>query len=113
MESPQPLTFIKTTVDELGVALLEICRPEKRNALSQSVIDDLVKAVTAVEKDDQARAVVLTGAPNGPFSGKYTPPSQRGLMRSAASTDVLSTPGVNNSPVKLKLKLIAKKLGQI
>jgi len=65
-------SFVEITVDQLGVALIKICRPEKRNALSQSVIDDLVNAIEIAEKNHEVRAVVLTGStPNGPFSGTY------------------------------------------
>lgn len=72
MASTGHQSFVKITVDQLGVALIEICRPAKRNALSQSVIDDLISAIHNVEKNDEVRAVILTGsAPNGPFSGTY------------------------------------------
>ena len=65
-------SYVTTTIDKLGVALIEICRPEKRNALSQFVIDDLVNAFKRVEQTDEVRAIVLTGStPNGPFSGAY------------------------------------------
>lgn len=61
-------SFVKRTTDIHGVALIQICRPEKRNALSQGLINELVATIAAVEKDEAVRAVVLTGAPNGPFS---------------------------------------------
>jgi enoyl-CoA hydratase len=62
-------SFVKTTIDDHGVALLELCRLQKRNALSQAVIDDLVSAISMVEKNVEVRAVVLTGSGGGPFSG--------------------------------------------
>jgi len=71
MASTERQSFVKATVDQ-GVALIEICRPEKRNALSQFVIDDLISIISNVEKNPAVRAVVLTGStPNGPFSGTY------------------------------------------
>ncbi|KAH8591071.1 ClpP/crotonase-like domain-containing protein [Bisporella sp. PMI_857] len=60
--------FTRTTIDKFGVAVIEINRPQKRNALSQDVIDGLIADISVVEKDSQVRAVVLTGSPGGPFS---------------------------------------------
>lgn len=67
---PRPVnSCIKVTTDDAGVALIELCRAEKRNALSQVLINELVAAISQVEKDDRVRAVVLTGSPTCPFSG--------------------------------------------
>jgi len=67
-------SFVKTTIDDHGVALLELCRPQKRNALSQEVIDDLVSAISMAEKNSEVRAMVLAGSGGGPFSGMaYAP----------------------------------------
>ena len=63
-------SMLKFAVDDEGVALLELNRPDKRNALSQALITELVQAIAALQKLDEVRAVVLTGSPGGPFSGK-------------------------------------------
>lgn len=62
-------SFVKTTIGDDGVALLELCRPQKRNALSQALIHDLVSAISMVEKNSEVRAMVLAGSGDGPFCG--------------------------------------------
>lgn len=46
---------------EAGVALLRLARPEKRNALSRALRDALCRVLGALEADEGARVVVLTG----------------------------------------------------
>jgi enoyl-CoA hydratase len=47
---------------EAGVATVTLNDPEKRNRLSGKMLAELVDAVTRVRDDDDARAMVLTGA---------------------------------------------------
>jgi enoyl-CoA hydratase/carnithine racemase len=62
--------LVKTTIDnDSGVALLELRRHGKRNALSQALIDTLVAAIATVERNQMVRAVVLAGSAGSPFSG--------------------------------------------
>ncbi|GIV58008.1 MAG: enoyl-CoA hydratase [Bacteroidetes bacterium] len=53
-------------VDADGIALVTINRPDKLNALNETVIDELDRCFAAVEADTAVRGVVLTGA--GPKS---------------------------------------------
>ena len=53
---------IEVGIDAVGVATLTLCRPEKHNALSGEMIDDVFTAVTALDADDSVRVVVLRGA---------------------------------------------------
>lgn len=53
--------MIDLTVDARGVATLALARPEKHNALSQALIDDLRAAVEGIAADNAIRVVVLTG----------------------------------------------------
>ena len=46
-----------------GVAVLTLNRPEKRNALSRALRDEIVLRLDALAKSDAVRVVVLTGAP--------------------------------------------------
>lgn len=46
------------------VALVTLNRPERRNALGGTLREDLIAAMTAADRDDAVRAVVLTGAGN-------------------------------------------------
>src|SRR5215218_8824424 len=59
---------IDTGTDELlarvqdGVAVLTMNRPERRNALTESMLAALASTLRAVEADDDVGCVVLTGA---------------------------------------------------
>ncbi|MEN8161554.1 MAG: enoyl-CoA hydratase/isomerase family protein, partial [Myxococcota bacterium] len=46
-----------------GVAVLTLNRPDKRNALSRALREEIVQRLDALEKSEAVRAVVLTGAP--------------------------------------------------
>ncbi|WP_069130440.1 enoyl-CoA hydratase/isomerase family protein [Rhodohalobacter halophilus] len=48
--------------DENGIAVLTINRPDKLNALNNTVLDELEEAIENIEKDDDIRAVIVTGA---------------------------------------------------
>jgi enoyl-CoA hydratase len=48
--------------DESGVALITINRPEKRNALSRAVLDDIAGALDRLWNDGAIRAAIVTGA---------------------------------------------------
>ena len=51
------------------VATLTLNRPEKRNAISTPMIDDLFAALSAAEADKSVRVVILTGAGKAFCSG--------------------------------------------
>lgn len=70
MEFTSDTSLVQVTVDEHGVALIKLNRPEKRNALSQKFIDSICSTFAMVERDGKVKVVVLTGSqPAGPFSG--------------------------------------------
>ncbi len=80
------------------VALLTIHRPDKLNALSQGVRDEMLAALERLETDDGVGVVVVTGsgeksfiagADIGEFEGR-TPFDQRHAMRSPRIYDVMS-----------------------
>ena len=80
------------------VALLTINRPDKLNALSQGVRDEMLAALERLEADDAVGVVVLTGAGDksfvagadiGEFEGR-TPFDQRHAMRSPRLYDIMS-----------------------
>jgi len=52
---------LRATVED-GVALLELDRPARRNALTPGMVGGLARALAEVEVDDEIGAVVLTGA---------------------------------------------------
>ncbi len=47
--------------DEEGVCILSLNRPERRNALSNELIEALFEALTAASADPSVRVIVLTG----------------------------------------------------
>jgi len=54
-------------VDEAGIALVTINRPEKRNALSRAVVTELGAAFDRVAQDPAVRAAIVTGAGDTAF----------------------------------------------
>ena len=54
-------------VDEAGIALVTINRPEKRNALSRAVVGELGAAFDCVAEDAAVRAAIVTGAGDTAF----------------------------------------------
>ena len=54
-------------VDEAGIALVTINRPEKRNALSRAVVMELGAAFDRVAEDAAIRAAIVTGAGDTAF----------------------------------------------
>lgn len=81
------------------VAVLTINRPDKLNALSQQVRDDMLELLAGLETDDSVGAVVITGAGDksfvagadiGEFAGR-SPFDQRHAMRSPRIFDVMSS----------------------
>ena len=55
-----PLTILE---EADGVAVLTLNRPEKRNALSRALRDEIMLRLDELEQSDAVRVVVLTGAP--------------------------------------------------
>ncbi len=57
------MTEAVLTVEEAdGAALLTLNRPEKRNALSRALREELVHCLDELEKSDGVRVAILTGA---------------------------------------------------
>lgn len=52
---------ITVDIDARGVARLTLARPERHNALNDTMIAELRRAATALGSDDAVRVVVLTG----------------------------------------------------
>jgi enoyl-CoA hydratase len=52
-----------------GVAVVELNRPKKRNALSQALIDELTAALSQLDRSPTVRVIVLSGAEASPFCG--------------------------------------------
>lgn len=62
---------IKVLADDDGVAVVQLNRPQKRNAFTQAMIDAIVAALGYLDARNDVRALVITGSPGGgPFCGK-------------------------------------------
>ena len=59
-----------TVKRENGIARITLNRPDRLNALTGVMSDELVEAFTAIRGDEDVRAVVLTGAGRGFCSGQ-------------------------------------------
>ena len=51
------------TVNTNGVAVIEIARPEKKNALTQAMYTAMTEAILAADADATIRALLITGQP--------------------------------------------------
>jgi enoyl-CoA hydratase/carnithine racemase len=63
MSQPQFETLLYSVED--GIATLTLNRPEKMNAFTTQMRDDLVAAFDATDADDAVRVVIITGAAQG------------------------------------------------
>src|ERR1700726_1573117 len=52
---------IRYEVDEDGILLLTLARPEKLNAFTVAMCDELIDAYVRASRDDAVRAIVVTG----------------------------------------------------
>lgn len=52
---------ITCTVDEEGIAVVTLARPDTLNALSASMCQEITQAMHSLEKDKSVRAIILTG----------------------------------------------------
>lgn len=55
------MEYIKSSSPRAGVALLELNRPEKRNALSNATLQEIADRLQNLEADAAVKAVVITG----------------------------------------------------
>src|SRR5207244_10916776 len=59
------VTTVRREAIREGITLLTLDRPERLNAMSRELVDDLHEALDAVEDDRECRAAILTGAGPG------------------------------------------------
>ncbi len=75
------MALLEITIDK-GVAVLRLNRPEKRNALNEELIDELINALTRLHDNKQVSCVVTVGTGNSYSAGLdlYFIQSQRGSL---------------------------------
>jgi len=64
----QPPTIL-VSIYPSGVAVLQLNRPRKRNALSQDMIDEVARGLNQLQCEQNVRAVVITSVEESPFCG--------------------------------------------
>ena len=72
---------------DAGVATLTMNRPERRNALSGEMLDALDRSIREVERADDVRCVVLTGAGGAFCAGGDVKEFAKGAASSGGSFD--------------------------
>jgi enoyl-CoA hydratase len=57
-----PYSYLLVEVDDAGIALVSINRPDKLNALSGAVVAELENAFAGIARETSVRGLILTGA---------------------------------------------------
>lgn len=55
------MTYIRTSLPKQGVVLIELNRPEKRNALNNEMLKEIADCLQVSDEDTTVKAVVITG----------------------------------------------------
>ncbi len=55
------MEFLKSQQVKSGVMLIELNRPEKRNALNNATLQELVTLLKSVDADSNIKTVVISG----------------------------------------------------
>jgi enoyl-CoA hydratase/carnithine racemase len=77
-----------------GIATITIDRPEKKGAMTYSMLGDFISLVHEAGRDDAARVIILTGAPGTFCAGtdladlQTVPGKERGTRGTAEQTEV-------------------------
>jgi methylglutaconyl-CoA hydratase len=87
MTEPSPATLLTV---EAGVATITLNRPEKRNALSEALVNSLAANLDAAIGDPSARVIVITGA-GTVFCAGADLSERRTVTAGAQSTDEVPT----------------------
>lgn len=94
---------IRAERPEAGVGLIVIDRPDKRNAMSQPMIEDFMAAFRDLDADDCIDAIVLTGAGDKAFCAghdlKGIPDDELGHLYEEAHMQAFLAPEQTGKPV--------------
>jgi len=106
--TPHPYQAITASVDG-AVATLTLNRPERRNAIGPTMVNELLWGLDEAARDDAVRVIVLTGAgkafsAGGDFS---SPPSGEGLPPKGGFADLLLALVRSTKPVIARVNGIA------
>ena len=90
-----------------GIATLTLNRPEKMNAFTRTMMDEIIDAMDRTDADDSVRAVIFTGAGERAFcAGADLTPEGGGQVFSSPGTEAdLSSEEVRDGGGRLTLRL--------
>ena len=93
-----------------GIATITLNRPEKMNAFTRVMMDEMIDALDRTDADDAVRAVVFTGAGERAFcAGADLTPESGVPFADPNPVDDLSDPRVRDGGGKLTLRLFDSK----
>ena len=94
-----------------GIATLTLNRPEKMNAFTRTMMDEIIDAMDRTDADDAVRAVIFTGAGERAFcaGADLTPDDGRAVFSDSAPVSDLSDPRVRDGGGMLTLRLFQSK----
>lgn len=90
-----------------GVATITLNRPDKMNAFTLTMADEIVAAMDDIDADDAVRAVIFTGSGDRAFcaGADLTPEGGGQVFADPTEVDDLSDPKVRDGGGKLTLRL--------
>ncbi|MBL4791854.1 crotonase/enoyl-CoA hydratase family protein [Citromicrobium bathyomarinum] len=99
-------TQIKLDIDG-AIATITLHRPEKMNAFTNAMRDELIEAIDLTDADDAVRAVIVTGEGERAFcaGADLTPASGKGPFAADEEVDDLSDPIVRDGGGRLVMRL--------
>ncbi len=93
-----------------GIATITLNRPEKMNAFTRTMMDEMIDALDRTDGDDAVRAVIFTGAGDRAFcAGADLTPESGVPFADPSPVDDLSDPRVRDGGGKLTLRLFDSK----
>lgn len=99
-------TQIKLDIDG-AIATITLHRPEKMNAFTNAMRDELIEAIDLTDADDAVRAVIVTGEGERAFcaGADLTPESGKGPFAADEEVEDLSDPIVRDGGGRLVMRL--------
>ncbi|MBK8375152.1 crotonase/enoyl-CoA hydratase family protein [Sphingorhabdus sp.] len=98
-------TQIRYDVED-GVATVTLHRPEKMNAFTRTMMNEMIAAFDEIDADDSVRAVIVTGSGERAFcAGADLTPDEGSVFADSTPVDDLSDPRVRDGGGKLTLRI--------
>jgi enoyl-CoA hydratase/carnithine racemase len=93
-----------------GIATVTLNRPEKMNAFTRTMMDEIIDAMDRTDGDDAVRGVIFTGAGERAFcAGADLTPESGAIFSDPNAVDDLSDPRVRDGGGMLTLRLFQSK----